>query len=193
MAHQADIDIDFGNREDILQHIKHTSARKLNREKPERHNSGIYVQPIPYDPMLDASSLHFKEADERGYFKIDLLNVSVYQHIKDPAHYEELLAREPPWERLKEKEFVEQIIHISNYPYQVAQAMPNTIPQMAMFLSILRPAKKHLIGKPWKEIAETVWLKDDDDAYSFKHAHAIAYAHLVALHMNIVDEHEQKS
>jgi len=182
----ADIDIDFANRLDILQHIKHTPARKLHKEKPERHNSGVYVQPIPYDPMLDASALHFKDADERGYFKIDFLNVSVYQHIKDEAHYQEMLARTPPWERLKEPEFVEQIIHIANYPRQVAQCMPDTIPRMAMFLSVLRPGKKHLMGKPWKEIAETVWDKDDEN-YTFKMSHAIAYSHLVVLHMNIVD------
>jgi hypothetical protein len=183
----ADIDIDFANRDDILQHIKHTSARKLHKGTPERHNSGVYVQPIPYDPMLDASALHFKDADERGYFKIDFLNVSVYQHIKDEEHYKELLEREPPWHRLKEKEFVEQIIHISNYPHQIATMMPDSIPRMAMFLSVLRPGKKHLLGRPWKEIAETVWEKTDDDTYAFKHSHSIAYATLVALHMNIVD------
>ena len=183
----ADIDIDFANREDILQHIKYISARKLHKGEPERHNSGVYAQPIPYDPMLDASSLHYEEADERGYFKIDFLNVSVYQHIRDEEHYQELLEREPPWHRLNEKEFVEQLIHIGNYHMQLAQCMPDSIPRMAMFLSVIRPAKRHLLGRPWKEIAETVWDKTDNDEYAFKQAHAISYAVLVALHMNIVD------
>ena len=186
----ADIDIDFANREDILQHIKYISARKTHKDKPERHNSGVYVQPIPYDPMLDASSLHFEEADKRGYFKIDFLNVSVYQYIRDEEHYKELLEREPPWHGLKEKEFVEQIIHIGNYHKQLAQNTPDSIPRMAMFLSAIRPAKRHLLGRPWKEIAETVWEKDESDEYAFKQSHAISYAVLVALHMNIVDEHE---
>lgn len=183
----ADIDIDFANRQDILQHIKHVPARKLHKNKPERHNSGVYVQPIPYDPMLNCSSLHYKDADERGYFKIDFLNVSVYQHIRDEEHYRELLNREPPWHRLKEKEFVEQIVHISNYPKLVAECMPDSIPRMAMFIAALRPAKKHLLGKPWKEIAEEIWVKDDNDEYAFKQSHSISYAVLVALHMNIID------
>jgi hypothetical protein len=182
----ADIDIDFANREDILQHIKYTSARKLHQGKPEKHNSGVYVTPIPYDPMLDCSALHYKEADERGYFKIDFLNVSVYQHIRDDKHYQELLEREPPWHRLNEPEFVQQIIHISNYPDVIARCMPDSIPRMAMFIAALRPAKKHLLGKPWKEMAETIWQKSDDE-YAFKHSHSISYAVLVALHMNIVD------
>ena len=188
----ADIDIDFGNRDDILQHIKHVSARKTTMGKPERHNSGVYVQPIPYDPMIDASSLHFKEADDRGYFKIDFLNVSVYQHIRDYDHYQELLEREPPWHRLSEHEFVEQIIHIANYPRQVAACMPDTIPRMAMFIAALRPAKKHLLGKEWKEMAETIWEKTDDEEYAFKQSHSVSYAVLVALHMNIVDEHDNQ-
>jgi len=187
MTHQSDIDIDFANREDILQHIKHIAGRKTTLGKPDRHNSGVYVQPIPYDPMLDAAALNYKEADARGYFKIDFLNVSVYQHIKDAAHYEELLAREPPWHRLDEMAFVEQLIHVANYPYKISQAKPSSIAQMAMFIAALRPAKKHLLGKSWKEIGETIWEKPTDGSYSFRHSHAIAYAMLVALHMNIID------
>lgn len=182
----ADIDIDFANRDSILQHIRHTAARKTHKGKPERHNSGVYVQPIPYDPMLGCSAIHYKDADDRGYFKIDFLNVSVYQHIRDQEHYEELLAMEPPWHRLKEKEFVEQIVHIGNYPKLVAECMPNTIPRMAMFIAALRPAKKHLLGKSWKEIGEEIWEKTDDDEYAFKRSHSVSYAVLVALHMNIV-------
>lgn len=190
MGNRADVDIDFANRNDVLNLIEHIPARKLHKNKPERHNSGVYVQPIPYDPMLGCSSLHFKEADKRGYYKLDFLNVSVYQHIRDDEHYKKLLAMDPPWDRLKERGFVEQIVHISNYPGKIADAMPDTIPRMAMFIAALRPGKKHLLGKPWKEMAETIWDKCDDE-YAFKQSHSISYAVLVALHMNIIDEIEQ--
>ena len=66
--------------------------------------------------------------------------------------------------------------------------MPDTIPRMAMFIAALRPGKKHLLGKPWAEIAKEIWTKVDDDEYAFKQSHSISYAVLVALHMNIVDE-----
>ena len=56
-----------------------------------------------------------------------------------------------------------------------------------MFLAMIRPGKKHLIGKPWKEVAETIWDKTDE-GYTYKRSHAISYAHLVALHMNIINE-----
>ena len=64
----------------------------------------------------------------------------------------------------------------------------DSIPRMAMFLSIIRPAKRHLVGKSWKEIALTVWNKPNDDSYFFKKSHAVSYAHLVAVHMNLLVE-----
>jgi hypothetical protein len=55
-----------------------------------------------------------------------------------------------------------------------------------MFLAIIRPAKRHLVGKTWKEVAETVWDKPEDDTYYFKKAHAIAYSNLVVVNMNLL-------
>jgi hypothetical protein len=54
-----------------------------------------------------------------------------------------------------------------------------------MFLALIRPAKKHLIGKSWSEVSQTIWNKEDD-GYSFKKAHAIGYSQLVAVHMNLL-------
>jgi DNA polymerase III alpha subunit len=56
-----------------------------------------------------------------------------------------------------------------------------------MFLSIIRPAKRHLIGQPWAEVAKTIWEKPTDGSYYFKKAHAVSYAHLVVVHMNLLD------
>ena len=63
----------------------------------------------------------------------------------------------------------------------------DSIPRLAMFLAVIRPAKKHLIGLSWKEVAKTVWDKDSD-GYTFKKSHSISYAHLVAVHMNLLSE-----
>ena len=59
---------------------------------------------------------------------------------------------------------------------------------MAMFLAVIRPAKRHLAGKKWAEVAQTVWQRPSDDSYFFKKAHAVSYAHLVAVHMNLLEE-----
>ena len=62
----------------------------------------------------------------------------------------------------------------------------DSIPRMAMFLSVIRPAKRHLIGLPWAEVSKTVWAKPTDDSYFFKKAHAVSYAHLVCVNMNLL-------
>ena len=95
----------------------------------------------------------------------------------------------PNWELLKKKEFVEQLVHLGNH-YNNLQKMPepvDSIPRLAMFLACIRPAKKHLIGKTWSEVSKTVWDKVDD-GYSFKKSHSIAYAHLVVVHMNLLEK-----
>lgn len=179
----ADVDIDFGNRDAVLKLVKHVPARQQDR----KHNSGVYVTPIPVDAVAGCAAMDYKAAEDLGYFKIDFLNVHVYENIRDQAHYDELLAREAPWNRLIDSTFVERIIHINNYADVLRDREVNSIPRMAMFLAMIRPGKKHLLDKPWKEVAETIWDKTDD-GYTFKKAHAISYAMLVALHMNIMDE-----
>ena len=186
MIMDADVDIDFADRDGILSLIKHTSARQETNVESKHHNSGVYVTDIPNDPQHGCASIDYKEAENRGYFKIDFLNVSVYQHIKSTEHYNMLLKQEPQWDRLMSKEFTSQILHISNHYGSIIQMKPDSIPKMAMFLAAIRLGKKHLIGKSWKEVSNEIWNKPDGDSYYFKKSHSLSYAMLVALHMNIV-------
>jgi len=188
MKFKSDIDIDFADRDDILKLIEHTSARQEREDGIRKHNSGVYVTEIPYDPINDCSSIDYESAEERGYVKIDFLNVNVYKLIKDQEHYNRMLAQEPNWARLKDPEFVEKIIHIGNHYELIKDLEVNSIPRMAMFLALIRPGKRHLLGKDWATIAEDIWTVPDDGSYYFKKAHAVSYAVLVALHMNLLDE-----
>jgi hypothetical protein len=151
-----------------------------------RHNTGVYITDIPYDPVNNMSAIHYEDAEKRGYFKLDLLNVHVYSQVRDEKHLIELMY-EPEWPKLNDRVFVEKLIHLANH-YQSIQKMPepvNSIPRLAMFLALIRPAKKHLIGKSWKEVSQTIWDREND-GYSFKKSHAIAYAQLVVVHMNLL-------
>ena len=186
MRIDSDIDIDFGDRDKLLSIIKHTPASMRNITPMRRHNTGVYITDIPYDPVNNMSALHYEDAEKRGYFKLDLLNVHVYSQVRDEQHLIELMY-EPDWSKLNDREFVEKLIHLSNH-YQSIQKMPepiNSIPRLAMFLALIRPAKRHLIGQSWKEVAKTIWDKEND-GYSFKKSHAIAYAQLVVVHMNLL-------
>lgn len=186
MKFTSDIDIDFADRNHILKLIKHTPARL---EDGQRHASGVYVTDIPQDPWTGTASLDYKTAESLGYIKLDFLNVGVYSQVRDPDHLAELMAREPAWHRLYEPEFCAQLMHLGNH-YKTLIEMPeavNSIPRLAMFLSVIRPAKRHLIGRPWAEVAQTIWERPADGGYYFKKSHAVAYAHLVVVHMNLLD------
>lgn len=187
MKFNSDIDIDFGNRDKILEHIKHIPAAMRKVNPIRKHATGIYVTDIPYDAINGIANLDYTEAENRGYIKLDLLNVHVYDKVRDEAHLNELMC-EPKWERLNDRVFVEKLIHLSNH-YNSMQKMPepiNSIPRLAMFLAIIRPAKKHLIGLDWKTVSQTVWDKGTD-GYHFKKSHSLAYAQLVVVHMNLLE------
>lgn len=188
MKFQSDIDIDMGDRDKLLSLINHIPASMRNVTPIRKHPTGIYVTDVPYDPVTDMSAIDYEIAESRGYFKLDVLNVHVYSQVKNEKHLIELM-REPDWTRLNDRKFVEQLIHLGNHFNQI-QKMPepiNSLPRLAMFLAIIRPAKKHLIGQPWAEVAKTVWTKDDS-AYIFKKSHSVAYAQLVVVHMNLLTE-----
>lgn len=189
MRIDSDIDIDLGDRDKLLAVIKHIPASMRNVIPNRKHPTGVYITDIPHDPVNDMAALHYVDAEKRGYFKLDLLNVHVYEQVRDEAHLIELM-NEPDWTVLKERATVEKLIHLGN-SYDLIQRMPepiDSIPRLAMFLAAIRPAKRHLIGRTWKEINQTVWDKDHT-GYSFKRSHAVAYAQLVVVHMNLLKGH----
>jgi len=182
----ADIDLDFANREDVLKLIKYTPARQSNGR---RHNSGIYVTNIPRDPVNNCAALDYETAEARGYFKLDFLNMRVYQLIRDPAHYDEMLTAIPPWQRLwTDPGWAKQLVHVGNYTDLLKSMRPDSIPRMAAFISVIRPGKAHLQTRPWAEVFASVWDGDDSQGYTFKKSHSISYAALVALHMNLLNQ-----
>jgi len=184
----ADIDIDLADRDQLLKLIHATPARQHHQGQIRRHNSGVYVTDIPYDPINTCAAIDYEAAEQRGYFKIDLLNMSVYELVKSPGHYQEMLAKEPPWERLwTDPEWASKLVHVGNYTELLKTMKPDTIPRMAAFIAIIRPGKAHLQNRPWKEVFETVWDGDASKGFVFKHSHSISYAALVALHMNLLN------
>jgi len=182
-----DIDIDFADRTRALDVLKHVDARI---DASKKHNTGVYCTSIPYNPIDGIATLDYKTAEERGYFKIDFLNVSVYEGVKDKEHLTQLLATEPLWDLLEEKDFCDKIFHVNGYHKLIAELKPRSIEELAMFLALLRPGKKHLIPvckeKGFQEIANEIWTKTEE--YSFKKSHSIGYAHAIVVQMNLICE-----
>ena len=182
-----DIDIDLKNREDVLSKLQHISASIITNTV-KKHNTGVYFHNIPHDPSTNLSTISYKEAEDLGYFKIDLLNVNIYEHVKNEAHLNTLLKRVPDWDLLVHKEIVQQLFHIHDHYDIVAQMQPRSIDQLAMVLAIIRPAKRNLLGQQWLTIEKQVWLKPNDNSYYFKKSHAVSYAYAIIVQLNSLCE-----
>jgi DNA polymerase III alpha subunit len=184
-----DIDIDFADRTKALEHFKYvTAAIQEDSGTFKKHNTGIYCTSIPHNPFTKLSTIDYKAAEERGYFKIDFLNVSIYKGIRDEAHLKHLMETEPLWDLLEQDDFTQLLFHVNGHGSILRQVKPKSIEQLAAVLAMIRPAKRYLIGKDWTTVMMEVWTKPENDEYYFKKAHAVAYAVAVVVQMNLICE-----
>ncbi len=131
MIVKTDIDIDTKNRIDLLNLIKHTPAGIVKDNVIKKHNTGVYVTDIPKDPLQGVSSIDYTEAEDRGYFKLDILNVSIYEDVKNEDHLLKLISAEPDWSLLGHKEIVEQLFHVHNHFDIVSKLKPKSVEDLA--------------------------------------------------------------
>jgi DNA polymerase III alpha subunit len=183
MGHKADIDIDFKNRDDILSKIDHRVAKMAEDRK---HNTGIYITEIPHNPVDNIATIDYKTANERGYFKLDFLNVHIYQDVTSEEHLNQLIDQEPMWELLQHDEITNDLFHVSGHTHIMKVLKPKSLKQLAAALAIIRPAKRYLLNESWDKINKEVWTKPTDGAYYFKKSHAHSYAMAVMVHLNLL-------
>jgi hypothetical protein len=181
-----DVDIDFADRQKILDLVHHIPASTLQNGNLMKHVCGVYFQEMPIDPVTGLASIPADTAENRGWFKIDFLNLTVYQDVRDEEHLDELLAREPMWEFLEDESFVNQLIHLNGHYALLQVTKPRSIYELAVTLALRLPSKRHLVGQPKAILERDIWKPTSE--YYFKKAHAIAYAHVVVVNMNLLVE-----
>lgn len=188
MIPATDIDIDTADRKKILALFPHTVATIKRDKKDLKHNTGVYFHKMPRDPFTGMATLDHKEAEERGFFKIDVLNVGIYKDVQDPEHLERLMAMPVQWGLLEHDEITDNLFHVNGHGDILRSLKPQSIEQLAAVLAIIRPAKRYLLNSDWNTIMNNVWTKPDNDQYYFKKSHAIAYAQAVAVQLNLLVE-----
>jgi hypothetical protein len=183
-----DIDIDFSDRTRALALFDHTAASRIDNGQVKPHNTGIYVTSIPKDERNNLSTIEYKTAEERGYFKIDFLNVGVYEGVRNEDHLKQLMETEPLWDLLLQDDFANLLFHLNGHGTVLRKTCPTSVEQLSAVLAMIRPAKRHLIGRDWTTIMKEVWMKPENDDYYFKKAHAVAYAMAIVVQMNLICE-----
>lgn len=187
MIVSTDIDIDFADRDAALATLAYVPASREERGVLAKHQTGVYFQDAPLDPVTGFASILYEEAAELGYFKIDFLNNTIYQGVRDEAHLDELVNRDPEWSLLEERDIVGMLAHIKDHFGAVQFIKPKSIDDLAVVLAIIRPAKKHLYGRSRTEIDAEIWKPEPGaEEYQFKRAHAIAYAVSIVVQLNLL-------
>jgi hypothetical protein len=183
-----DIDIDFKDRNEALQALPHIAASMVNQGKNVRHNTGVYFQDIPVDPLTSFSSIPYGKAEEMGYFKIDFINNTVYHDVRDTAHLDTLLAMEPAWDLLDDPDVVSLLAHIHSHFDIVQIIKPRSIEDLSVVLALIRPGKRHLLHKTRAEIDADIWCPPADGSYHFKKSHSYAYSVSIVVQLNAIVE-----
>jgi hypothetical protein len=183
-----DIDIDFTDRDSALKLFKHVGASRVENNRLVKHNTGVYLHEVPVNALTGLCAVPYDDAEQRDYFKIDFLNVGLYNGIKNEDHLVHLMNQEPLWDLLLQDDFTSLLFHVNGHGSILKEMQPKSIEQLAAVLGIIRPAKRHLIGKDWITVMSEVWTKPETDDYYFKKSHATAYAVAIVVQMNLICE-----
>lgn len=183
-----DIDIDFADRSKALALFKHVTASRAEKDSLVKHNTGVYFHSVPVIAEQNISAIPYEQAEEQGYFKIDFLNVGIYKGIRNEAHLNELMNREPLWDLLEDDSFTDLLFHVNGHGDILRKMKPTSVEQLSAVLAMIRPAKRYLIGKDWPTVNQEIWQKPATDEYFFKKSHALAYAVAIVVQMNLICE-----
>lgn len=183
-----DIDIDFLDRDQALKLFKHVGASRLDENKLVKHNTGVYLHSVPVNAPSGLCAVPYDQADQAGYFKVDFLNVGIYKGVENEEHLVKLMETVPMWELLEQDDFCNLLFHINGHGSILRKMKPRCVQELAAVLAMIRPAKRHLIGKGWKEVMAEVWAPSESGEYYFKKSHATAYAVAIVVQMNLICE-----
>lgn len=182
-----DIDIDFPNSKDIFDKIPHIRASQYSNKELIPHPSGVYFNKLPIDEKTGLCSIDYKNVENIGFFKIDFLSLTLYKNVKNEEHLNKLIEKEPLWEILEDEELVSDLFHIKGHFDIVNKIKPKNIEDLAIIIALIRPGKRYMVYKDIDYIRKHIWDKDDTK-FSFKKSHAISYAMVIVIQMNLLME-----
>jgi DNA polymerase III alpha subunit len=184
-----DVDIDVPpsfNPKDVFP--SWTRAAVLKDGKITAHPCGVYPQAMARDPLTGLAAIPYEDAEDLGYLKVDFLHLNVYQHFKTRKEIEDLLKVEPDWNLLQLPSTWPQLFQLSKHGELLQKVKPKDLLSLADVMALIRPGKKGLLGLylKEKEACRRVLYAKDDEGYSFKKSHALAYSLVVWLQLHLI-------
>lgn len=184
----ADIDIDFPTSYRPSSIFPWTRACLVKNGYLSPHPCGVYPQRIPVDTVTGLAAIPYDPAEKLGYFKIDMLHLGVYDNFKSREEIEALLKVAPDWGLLLVSSEQKKLFQLSNHGDVLNSVKPRSIEELADVLALIRPGKKQLIKlyTTQRDHCRRILYAKDENGYSFKKSHAIAYAMVIVLQLHLI-------
>ena len=188
MSFSADIDIDTAPSFD-RKTFPWARASVVRDGVLTPHPCGVHPQSVPIDSVTGLSAIPYETAETLGFFKIDFLHLSVYQHFKSREEIEILCAKEPDWTLLLLPSNHAKLFQLQNHGDMLMKLKPKSVNELADVLALIRPGKRQLVPLYTKdrEMTRQV-LFQKGDGYSFKRSHALGYAIVVVLQLHLIEQ-----
>lgn len=182
-----DIDIDLPPKFEPEKFFNIVRATMIERGEAKAHNAGVYFQNMPKDSITGLAAIPFREADEHGFFKIDMLSLHLLDNFESKDEIRQLLKIEPDWTLLEDETVVEKLFHLGRHFETVYKMKPKSVSDLADCLAIIRPNKTHLIDKYAKNKRAVIKeLYTKRDASDLRKSHAVPYALLIVLQLHLI-------
>jgi DNA polymerase III alpha subunit len=192
MSNLADIDIDFRTDFNPRSLFPWTKASIVRNEELASHagnsQGGMYPQRIPVDPVSRLSAIPYEDAEKLGYFKIDFLHLGVYDHFESREEIDALLEVEPDWGLLLVPQEQKKLFQLAKHGEILNEVKPKSIEELADVCALIRPGKKQLVKlyNKQRESTRRILYVKDENGYSFKKSHAVAYAMVIVLQLHLI-------
>ena len=188
MSFSADVDIDLQTTFNPRTIFPWVRAAVLKNDNMTPHPCGVYPQNIAVDPITGLAAIPYDIAEELGYSKIDFLHLGVYDHFKSRAEIKELLAEEPDWGILLIPSEQKKLFQLSKHGDILNAIKPKSIEELADVLALIRPGKKQLVKlyHAQRDACRRILYAKDENGYSFKKSHAIAYSLVIVLQLHLI-------
>lgn len=169
-----------------------TRALKVDKDgKLKPHPCGVYFQRIATEPLTgnNLAAIPFERAEDEGYTKIDFLHLGILDGLHNKRLVRKLVRIEPNWDLLLDDDIIPSLFHLRNWGKELKIIKPRSIEEVADCLALIRPGKRKLVDY-YRE--KTEWVRsilyqpNEDETYSFKRSHAIAYAHVIVLQLHLI-------
>lgn len=182
-----DIDIDVSDNITAREILKAVRASIIENSEIKPHIVGLYFQNIPVDKLTGLAAIPYIDAEKLGFYKIDILNLSILENFSSKKEIRKLLKQEPDWKLLQNDEIIPKLFHLSKHASTLKKIKPKTVEELADVLALIRPNKKHLIDK-YTSNKESVRMElyKKIDPSDLRKSHAIPYALLIVLQLHLL-------